>query len=78
MSLKEINRNKDNLWVARDKDGSLFLFTTKPKKHSKDNYWFVDSSLYLLKESLQLPTDMFPQVKWEDEVPTKVIIVESE
>lgn len=45
-------------WVAREKNGALFLFCEKPKK----------------RKSLVLPKEAFPNVKWEDNEPTRVTI----
>lgn len=54
---------KTELWVARDKDGDLFLFQEKPTK--KDDYWV--SAIFI-----KLNTKSFPEVKWEDKKPKKV------
>ena len=52
-------------WVARDYDGSLYMYPDKPKK-MKDN-WYAHKVGYMkLKDSL------FPEVKWEDEEPTEI------
>ena len=50
-------------WVAREKNGALFLFCEKPKK--RKSYTF---------NSLVLPKEAFPNVKWEDNEPTRVYI----
>lgn len=52
------------LYVARDKNGSLYLYGNKPKKHSIiwTNLGFVE----------RLDSNLFPEVKWEDEEPTEV------
>lgn len=57
------------MWLARDKDGELFLFTSKPEKRSilwdsisaRKNFMFIE--------------DLFPEVKWEDEEPTEVELI---
>ena len=47
-------------WVARDQDGLLTLFDSEPKRFPVDESWigcgFTD-----------LPKDLFPDLKWEDE-----------
>ena len=56
-------------WVARDKDGTLYLyFGEKPEKCNTiwDDY---EDSFIGLDDSL------FPEVKWSDEEPTKVRLV---
>lgn len=45
-------------WVAREKNGALFLFREKPNTFN----------------SLVLPKEAFPNVKWEDNEPTRVCI----
>lgn len=50
-------------WVAREKNGALFLFCEKPKKNK--SYW-INSNTF---NSLVLPS-----VKWEDNEPTRVYI----
>lgn len=52
------------LYVARDKNGSLYLYEYKPKKHS-----IIWTNLGFVEE---LDSDLFPEVKWEDEEPTEV------
>ena len=54
-------------WVARDRSGKIFLYRDKPRKDT--NQW--------LSPSIQLcgmPSDSFPNVKWEDNEPTRVYI----
>lgn len=46
-------------WVAREKNGALFLFCEKPKKSK--SYW-INSNTF---NSLVLPKEAFPNVKWE-------------
>ena len=52
-------------WVARDYDGSLYMYTDKPKKMS-DN-WFVPKIGYV-----KLDDSLFPEVQWSDEEPKKI------
>ena len=55
-------------WVAREKNGALFLFREKPKK--RKSYWINLNTF----NSLLLPKEAFPNVKWEDNEPTRVYI----
>lgn len=55
-------------WVAREKNGALFLFCEKPKK--RKSYWINLNTF----NSLVLPKEALPSVKWEDNEPTRVII----
>ena len=56
-------------WVARDKDGMLYLYLAKPRKHQSK--WLPN----ILFDFVGLSRESFPEVKWEDEDPTKVKIV---
>lgn len=58
------------MWIARDKDDSLWLFKKKPQKQ-KDGFWSVE---YITDIVLQLSKQIFPEVKWEDEEPRKLIL----
>lgn len=55
-------------WVAREKDGRLYLYLSPPIKRSRQ--WLQDINTYCLK----IDRDLFPEVKWEDEEPTEVRI----
>lgn len=54
--------------LQEKKNGALFLFCEKPKKSK--SYW-INSNTF---NSLVLPKEAFPSVKWEDNEPTRVII----
>lgn len=65
---KAILRNipKEYKWIARDKDGILFVFTGKPIK--QDYYWKCkdeDDDEY----RVYLFNHLFQSLKWEDEEP---------
>lgn len=47
------------MWIARDKDGSLWLYTNKPTR--KDRV-FADGKAF----SLLVPQDLFKEVTWEN------------
>ena len=62
MSMKDI-------WVARDKDGSLFLYVNqKPSK--EETIWNDYYGRYI-----EIDGSLFPEVQWSDEEPTKVRLV---
>lgn len=56
------------MWVARDKDGCLSLYSEKPSKGNRE--W---GSTYM-ERVRPLDSSLFPSVKWEDKEPTRVII----
>lgn len=56
------------LYVARDKDESLYLYEYKPKKCRtvwSDYLGFIE----------KLDSNLFPEVRWPDEEPTEVELV---
>ena len=55
-------------WVARDDDGKLFAYITKPFK-SEAGYWYSASSESASRID-NLSTAEFAPVKWEDDKPT--------
>jgi len=61
-------KKKITAWVARDADGEITLFMTDaPFKASAT--WVPQS---YDNSYLELDKNDFPEVKWEDEKPTKV------
>ena len=57
------------MYVARDKDGELYLFSEKPSK--REEFWLMSSAT---TKVIQLPSELFPEVKWEDEEPRELIL----
>lgn len=53
-------------FVARDKDGMLFLYLKKPVKMSEQWSHFYNLDFLILDDRL------FPEVKWEDEEATEL------
>lgn len=64
--------NKLKVWIARDKDGGLFAFPSIPLK--KANIWSPGLGINMM----QLKSDKFPSVKWEDDEPTEAYITLAE
>ena len=73
-----------DLWVARDRDGKLYIYKHKPKRGYKF-YWTVydDRSLHFESECIDLENYQFiipniedyfdfSQVKWEDDEPKQL------
>ena len=71
-------------WIARDKSGSINIFRTKPSRFggmlsqylgghffpsTPDYYW---GEFKIGSRQIDIPENLFPQVKWEDDEPTKV------
>ena len=56
-------------WVARDEDGMLYLYLAKPRKNQSK--WLPNIRF----DFVELSRELFPEVKWEDEEPTKVKLI---
>ena len=54
------------LYVARDKNRDLYLYSEKPIKNIDEEGWYAQGGL------IYIESDEFPNVKWEDEEPTEV------
>ena len=57
---------KITAWIARDKHNVLSIFEENPNKIIELGWWDIS------KREMVIPKELFPQVKWEDEEPTKV------
>ena len=73
MSMK---KNEDgtecvDLWVARDKNGALFLYVDRKPFKENDVRW----GLYFGDCDYRLDDSLFPEVQWSDAEPTKVKLV---
>ena len=59
---------KNEMWVARDKNNSLWLFLDeKPKKNEEVEMWTT-----LEMKVVKLDIRLFPEVQWSDDEPIKV------
>lgn len=58
------------MWIARDKNGRLFIYRKKPFKINSTMVWRTTHHCYI-----QINRSEFPEVKWEDPEPTEVEIV---
>lgn len=52
------------MYVARDKNKSLWLFVDKPKRSQNNDWWRTSSQD---DECLEINGDLFPDLSWEDE-----------
>ena len=62
---------EEEMWLARDSSGSLFLYEEKPLKFS--TMWVLP--LITPTSISQLNSSLFPEVKWLDDEPTKVKLI---
>ena len=64
----------EEMWLARDKDGSLFLYIGGiPIKNRSDNVWIAKE--LRITDAMLLDKDLFPEVQWSDDEPTNVKLV---
>lgn len=56
------------MWLARDMNGELWLYSEKPIK--SDRVWLSEGEF----EELQLEDDWFPEIKWSDKEPRELIL----
>ena len=65
---------EEEMWLARDKDKNLFLYIGSiPIKNRLDNVWVAKE--VRITDAMLLDKDLFPEVKWSDNEPTKVKLV---
>lgn len=64
--------NKVKVWIARDECGALFAFSNVPSKEI--NLWSPGPDINIM----QLKSNKFPSVKWEDDEPTEAYITLAE
>jgi len=60
------------MWIARDKNGRLHLYQSKPVKYIEYNFFGAPADYW---QHTELPSEMFPEVRWEDAEPTEVELV---
>ena len=61
------------VYITRDRDGKLFIFSNKPKKYEGDGVWSDDTSVPLARVIDKiLPDGVDPQ--WIDNEPTEINI----
>lgn len=60
------------LWAARDRDGSLYLYSRRPKRG--DTCWYVRSTDS--DDWYRMPEWIMPGVRWEDGAPRLVSDIE--
>lgn len=59
------------MWIARDKDESLWLYKEKPIGKDSCRWLLSPNSV---NELIILNEDWFPEVKWEDEEPRELVL----
>ena len=64
----------NKMWLARSKYGSLILFigSKAPIKSEAEGLWYCSTPETY---GISLPSELFPEVQWLDDEPTKVKLV---
>lgn len=52
------------MWIARDKNGELYAYTTKPIRYGE--YFGASTDWSILDEELWLDKESYPEVTWEN------------
>ena len=59
---------EQEMWVARDENGALYFHgISKPKKDTGEGMWISDNY-----NPYPINPNLFPEVQWSDNEPTKV------
>lgn len=61
------------MWIARDKDGDLFIYDKKPWKNEYIEMWECASDTCY--PPIRLDKRSYPEVRWEDEEPCELVLV---
>lgn len=66
ITAEEYNSRSEKMrgWIARDKDGRLFMGYEKPERLADE---YTGMWVGYGKDFMELPEEMFPCLKWEDE-----------
>ena len=62
------------MWLARDKDGRLIIYNTKPIKYDNLGAWgdINQNIKYMVLDDSKY--DLFPEVKWSDKEPRELVL----
>lgn len=60
----------EEMWLARDKDGTLCLYIGEEPPKKEKSVWYAEYYDYI-----ELDGRFFPEVQWSDDEPTKVRLV---
>lgn len=58
------------MWTARDKNGELYMYGSKPARKSISCWHPV-----ITNDIIKINPNLFPNIKWEDKEPTEVELV---
>ena len=58
---KTMDKNQVTIWVARDENGKLAVYDSKPDKYEKMKVWMPHGRY---DNYIHVSPDLFPSVKW--------------
>lgn len=67
----------NSIWIARDKDESLYAYQNKPLKMDEEGVWYCRIEGRLSRFAYRLNPDWFPELMWENS-PIELTIKEKE
>ena len=59
------------MWIARDYNGDLYLFNTKPERDEVGGQWLSSDGAFFVED---IASKLNIQVNWEDEEPRELIL----
>ena len=59
------------MWIARNRDDILMIYTVKPYKNKTHHVWNIPKNS---GKSYRLNSNLFSEIKWEDEGPRELIL----
>ena len=60
------------MYVARDRNGSLYVYVSKPRKDYKTLCWEKTGGYD--EETMSIDSDLYPEVAWEDAEPRELVL----
>ena len=58
-------------YIARDKDGAIYAYSSKPTKYNRTWYFEIDTDDDKV-EDVSVVSALFYNIKWEDKAPTRI------
>lgn len=59
------------MWIARDDNGDLYLFNTKPKKDEVRGQWLSPDGAFFVED---IAKKLNIHINWEDEEPRELVL----
>ena len=57
------------MWIAREEDGTLWLYENKPDRKGKLEWITPDTGFVVM-----LPENLYPEVQWSDNEPRELML----